>query len=441
VIGDDDPSRQQTVALSGNGILGAGDPTLMPASLTFADRTVGSTSDAQAVTVSNPGPGPLAITTIHLDGPDAADFGQGALCPVSPDTLEAGASCTIYVSFTPTGGGPRNASLVIGDNAPSGTQSVALSGTGIATPQVSLSTPGLFFDSQTVGTASSAQLVTVTNNGGGPLALDSVTVDGSDAADFGATGCPASLAAGASCDLSVTFTPSAAGQRSATLTLTDNAADSPQSLTLFGAGVSDGTYLSDDFESGSLALWNQLTAPGSTIGLDSATAHAGAASVRLTNNSGDQSARVYANLAGGGHAQSYTHFCFRIAPGHSEGIEIANGRAITSEYPLGIRRFVITYNPVTQGLESYFFNENLDRLDMYAANGLVTEGVWHCAELYLDESANGQAQLWLDGSLVGTVYGDLSTPSPFDRMYLWNQPSAGSVWFDDVRVASSPAGT
>src|SRR4029079_6640 len=123
-----------------------------------------------------------------------------------------------------------------------------------------------------------------------------------------------------------------------------------------------------------------------------------------------------------------------------DGIEIANGRAITTQYPLGIRRWEITYNPYTHGLEGYFFNENLDRLDLYVANGHVLPGEWHCVQLYLDESLNGHAEIWLDGTPEGSVSGDLSTPSPFDRMYLWNQPSAGTVWLDDIKVADAPIG-
>ena len=61
---------------------------------------VGTTSDAQAVTVRNTGAEPLAIFTFRLNGADAADFAQGADCPVSPDTLPVGSACTIYVSFT-----------------------------------------------------------------------------------------------------------------------------------------------------------------------------------------------------------------------------------------------------------------------------------------------------------------------------------------------------
>ena len=46
----------------------------------------------------------------------------------------------------------------------------------------------------------------------------------------------------------------------------------------------------------------------------------------------------------------------------------------------------------------------------------------------------------LDGVSVGSVAGDLATPSPYSRLYLWNQPSAGTVWFDDVKVADAQSG-
>ena len=70
----------------------------------------------------------------------------------------------------------------------------------------------------------------------------------------------------------------------------------------------------------------------------------------------------------------------------------------------------------------------------------MLSGRWYCAELYLDESTNGHAQLWLDGVPVGSVDGDLATPDPYGRLYLWNQPSAGSVSFDDIKVADAPIG-
>jgi hypothetical protein len=439
-IGDNAPDSPQSVSLSGNGIL-AGEITLSPTSLSFGDQLVGTRSDAQAVTVTNTGAEPVAINSIHLDGPDAADFAQGALCPVTPDVLAPGTSCTVYVSFEPDSGGQKTASLVIGSNAPDSPQSVDLSGNGISTPQVTLEPEGLSFGSVTVGTNGPTQEVTLRDTAGGPLHIGSIGITGPAAPDFSETSnCPSTLAVGSSCTLDVTFAPEAEGTRTASLTVTDDGAGGSQAASLAGAGVAPGTFLDDDFESGSLAQWTTYSSDGSSIALDSTNAHSGTTSVRFTNSGNDESSRLYENLEGGGHAQSYTHFCFEIAPGLTEGIEIANGRAITTEYPLGIRRWEITYNPFTHGLEGYFFNENLERLDLYVANGQVLPGDWHCVQLYLDERANGQAELWLDGTPAGSVFGDLSTPSPFDRMYLWNQPSAGTVWFDDVKVANAPIG-
>jgi hypothetical protein len=237
----------------------------------------------------------------------------------------------------------------------------------------------------------------------------------------------------------VSFAPSASGLRNATLTVAANGGPS-QSAELSGGGVPAGVYFRDDFESGSLAQWDALASPDATIALDTGTANSGAASVRLTNGSPDTWSRLSAELAGGPHASTYTRFCFLIGAGVTKGIEIANGRAITAEYPLGIRRWEITYNAVTQGLEGYFFNDALQRLDLFAGNGRVEIGRWHCAELYLDEAVDGRASLSLDGNVIDSVYGDLSTPDPYERLYLWNQPSADSVWFDDVEVTASPVG-
>jgi hypothetical protein len=63
----------------------AGAVTITPGSLTFPARPVGTRSDALSVTVTNTGLGPVTISTVHITGPDAADFGEGAMCPVNPD--------------------------------------------------------------------------------------------------------------------------------------------------------------------------------------------------------------------------------------------------------------------------------------------------------------------------------------------------------------------
>ena len=107
-------------------------------------------------------------------------------------------------------------------------------------PAVSLSRSRLDFDNQRVGTSSTPQAVTLTSIGSALLAVHSVTLTGDNSDDFtqlsdNCTG--ARLAPGSSCVISISFAPKAAGVRSALLTIADNAADSPQIVSLSGIGV------------------------------------------------------------------------------------------------------------------------------------------------------------------------------------------------------------
>ncbi len=107
-----------------------------------------------------------------------------------------------------------------------------------ASPVVTLAPSSFTFAAQTVGTQSAAQTLTVTNTGTLALQLVSGTFTGTNTSDFSfTTNCPFSLAVGASCTANITFKPSAAGTRTATFLATDNAADSPQSISLSGTGT------------------------------------------------------------------------------------------------------------------------------------------------------------------------------------------------------------
>src|SRR5207248_125423 len=105
--------------------------SLSPTSLTFPSQTVGTTSAAQAVNLSNSGSAALTITSIAITGTNSGDFAQNNNCPLSPSTLAAGAKCTINATFTPSATGTRSATLTVSDNATGSPQTVALSGTGI----------------------------------------------------------------------------------------------------------------------------------------------------------------------------------------------------------------------------------------------------------------------------------------------------------------------
>src|SRR6266478_7056635 len=100
---------------------------------------------------------------------------------------------------------------------------------------VSFSATSLTFGSQLVGTSSGAQFTTLTNTGSATLTFSAVF--SGDFAFAGLGTCGSSVAAGASCTISVKFTPTAAGTRTGTLTLTDNASNSPQTISLTGGST------------------------------------------------------------------------------------------------------------------------------------------------------------------------------------------------------------
>jgi hypothetical protein len=82
--------------------------------------------------------------------------------------------------------------------------------------------------------SSSAQAITLTNTGTAVLSISGIAASG----DFSQTNtCGGTLAVNATCQVSIIFTPTAIGQRTGTLTMSDNATCSPQTVTLSGAGV------------------------------------------------------------------------------------------------------------------------------------------------------------------------------------------------------------
>ncbi len=203
--------------------------TLSNTALAFGNQNVGTTSTTQTVTVTNNSFSAVTITSIVVSG----DFTQNNTCPVAPATLAVGARCSVNVAFAPTTGGTRAGSVTITDNAAGSPQTIALTGTGLQ-PAVTLAPTNLTFANQTVGTTSATQSVTLTNGGNATLNISSYATSG----DFAQTNtCGSSVATGANCTISVTFTPTAVGTRTGSVTITDNASDSPQMIGLTGTAI------------------------------------------------------------------------------------------------------------------------------------------------------------------------------------------------------------
>jgi FG-GAP-like repeat/Abnormal spindle-like microcephaly-assoc'd, ASPM-SPD-2-Hydin len=225
---DSTHASPQAIPLTGSGVSG---PFLQlsPTHAYLGSANVGSTNGPQTVTLSNTGNSSLTITNIVISGANAGDFAQSNSCGSG---LAVSTSCNVSVSFTAKGGGTRTATLAITDNAPGSPHTVNLTGTGsTAQGTLALSPTSLTFATQSVGTASAAQTVTLTNGGSAAVPISQISATG----DFKETNtCGTSLAASASCQISVTFAPTAGGSRSGILTVA--AANSP-TVALSGTGA------------------------------------------------------------------------------------------------------------------------------------------------------------------------------------------------------------
>jgi len=224
--------------------------SIVPASLNFGNETISVTSPLQQITIVNPSTVPLTITAIQvgLVGSSATVFTETDNCvgTIPP----GGAYCTMYVAFTPNSTGVVTDQITITDNAGgvAGTQqNIALTGAGVtAATAVTVSPTSLSFPSQSVGTISPAQNVTITNTGTATLNITKISPGTSG--DFSETDtCGAvqnTLGVGQSCSVSVFFSPTASGTRAGSLTISDNATGSPQIVALTGIGAAAFTLVS-----------------------------------------------------------------------------------------------------------------------------------------------------------------------------------------------------
>jgi hypothetical protein len=228
------PSGQQ--GISGPSI------ALSTTSLSFGSVQIGSAAAAQMVTLTSNGGEPLAINSIAFSGPDAADFSESDTCR-APTSLQPPAFCSVSVSFQPSTAGPKQATLTVTDNAPGSPHSVPLTGSGVAppppAPAVTIAPNPVLFPTTVQGARSNPINITLSNSGNATLHISSVTPGGNNTADFSnASGtCAGAIAPAGTCSLSVTFVPLAAGQRTETLTITDDASDSPQVINVSGSAT------------------------------------------------------------------------------------------------------------------------------------------------------------------------------------------------------------
>jgi hypothetical protein len=248
---DDATGTPQVIELKGQG--GSGNqPLAVPAPMNFDFGAVstGKVSLPALIKLRNNGMGPLDLTSVTLAGTDKLQFVSpfpGDSC-VPGTIVQTSGACALTVTFSPTATGSFHAEIDFTDNSggvPGVTQVVLLTGKGTLPAVANVSPAALDFGNQTIGTSSGAQAVTLASTGTAALNITGIDIMGSNAADFaivaaGTNPCPTgsgTLVIGASCSVQVEFSPQSTGVKAASLTFTDNASATPQTVALGGTAV------------------------------------------------------------------------------------------------------------------------------------------------------------------------------------------------------------
>lgn len=205
--------------------------SLAPTSLTFAPQVVGTTSAAQSVQLTSSGG--VGVTIKGFTG--SGYYSQTNDCPVPPSLLQPRTSCAVDVTFASPIIGPFSGTVAVSDDAAGNPHVIMLSGTAV--PPVTFSPVALSFGSVPVGTTSSPQAVTLTNNLSVGLTINGITTTGNYSQR---NNCPASstpLGAGQSCAINVAFQPTTKGSIPGAISLSSNASPGTQPVGLSGQGT------------------------------------------------------------------------------------------------------------------------------------------------------------------------------------------------------------
>ncbi len=229
------PNAVQNFTLTVNGETSS--LSFAPPSLNFGTLYAGATAKA-STTVTNTGTTIVtfnSFTVSPISGDDSTGFITSKTCA---KTLAAGKTCAITMSFTADSNVTQThaANLLVADTAAGSPQTIPMSA-AVINPLASFSPTSLNFGTQKAKTTSASKTVTLTNTGTTTLILSNIVIRTPFASGTGAT-CTTStsLAPNASCTIAVVFSPTKKGLQSANMTVTNNAKNSPQTVSLSGTG-------------------------------------------------------------------------------------------------------------------------------------------------------------------------------------------------------------
>jgi hypothetical protein len=243
VIDSNANSSPSTINLSGSGSGVCYDSATLTSPLSFSSPP-NVTTAAKTTTLTNTGTCPISTNTSSATIINNNPSGSSTFTLVSndcPATLNVGDTCTLGLDFKPTALVSYSAQLEL-DIPSYGDIYSYLNGTGITAPAVSFNPTPIDFPATSAGATATAVSTVLTNIGNAPLTNIVISLAGTDPGNFafsGTNNCPtaagSSLAAGASCTISVNFSPQAGTTNySATISVADNATGTPQTVPLNG---------------------------------------------------------------------------------------------------------------------------------------------------------------------------------------------------------------
>ena len=305
---------RDTITAQGTGVGPAYIPvfSISPVSIHFGDVTNGSTK-TEDVVITNTGTAPLRITNV------ASSLTVFSGSP-KVDTIAPAASGTFTITFAPLIAGSYSGKIHFLHNAPGGRDSIAVDGTGTgpnAEPHFTVAPTSLDFGDVATGT-SKTDSVTVTNTGLAPLTISNTS---SSSGRFTVTPRNATIAASASRQFYITFTPNAAGVVQATIMFPHNATGGRDSISVQANGTGDPLAPKFSISPTSLAfgtVQNGTTKADSVFVTNTGTANLTVSSVTSSNG-------------------SYT-----VTP------------AFATIAPTASRKFTITFAPTTDGDKNGF---------------------------------------------------------------------------------------
>ncbi len=207
--------------------------TMSAGSVVFGSVTVNTAATPKTVTLTSSGTAPLVISAASIAGSGA--FGMSGV--TFPLTLNPGQAATLTVTFDASTAGAKSANLTMTTNAPAGEAVIALSGTAVGAPGLTLSATSVAFGAVLVNTAAPAKKVTLTSSGTAPLIISAGTLSAAPAFGMSGVSFPLTLNPGQTATLTLSFDSNTTGLKTGTLTLTTNTSAGLATVAVRGTGI------------------------------------------------------------------------------------------------------------------------------------------------------------------------------------------------------------